>query len=503
MPAIIAAADAIQREIEAQLADGLTYKSLALEEKLSLYINTAAEKMAASMGTSFAAIRPYITDFVSCGASIYDPHHTMDAVKRASHLGLTGIELHSVDLGGATIPAALEIARKLTHEEPRVVLIAGSEAPRSSSVGGRYFREVNDALLHKQLELHTHANLISLYALFADRLMFEHNLTQMHIDDTTKYFREKAQSNPRATTYGKPLKEGALRRYLAGPYATPMVAVSTDHAIAILVVNDAFIETFTERLGLTFEIQPLYIAGVGTNFNDKYVSRRRDFSTPARLAAERAFAGAGLTANDVDYAWIYDCFTLMLVKQAARYFDLDFKAAAETLAMGYIQLGNKKIFVNESGGILNTQAAISLSAATGLLDILDHAKRNPQASTFLFGGNGGLDTVNSVAILTRRPTQPKKKESIILPEPMLQRRAEVLGEGEILILYAAVIVRFNPGTDTPFALGAFRRADGTLCLARITDEAGRNLTETESLTRDKTRATIRFLENKPVAVLSG
>jgi hypothetical protein len=54
------------------------------------------------------------------------------------------------------------------------------------------------------------------------------------------------------------------------------------------------------------------------------------------------------------------------------------------LRKGYIELNGKKVHVNQSGGILNTQAAISLSAATGLIDILEHAQKNPQARTFLF-----------------------------------------------------------------------------------------------------------------------
>jgi acetyl-CoA acyltransferase len=468
---------------------------------LSLFINTAATKMAMGIGTDFAALRPYITDFVSCGASIYDAHHTMDAVKRASHLGLSGIEVHSVDQGGASIPAALEIARRLCDDEPRAVLIAGSEVPRSLTASSRYYREVNDALLHKDLELHTQANLISLYALFADRLMFEQGLNQRQIDAITAYYRDQAQANPRAATCGKPLREGDLQRFLAGPYATPMVAVATDHAVAILVVSEALLPKLQKELGLKLADEPLFIAGVGSNFLDKYVSRRRDFSTPARLAAERAFARSGVSPQDIDYAWIYDCFTLMLVKQAARYFNLDFNAVADSLAMGYIELNGKKIQVNQSGGILNTQAAISLSAATGLIDILDHAQKNPQARTFLFAGNGGLDTINSVAILTRapRPLQPAAHE--IPAHVSAQQPAQPLREGEIVTLYAAVMVRFNPGTDIPFALGAFRRADGSLCLLRIQERAGQGLSETDSLSRDKTQAQIRYAENKPLAVL--
>jgi acetyl-CoA acyltransferase len=455
MPAIIAAAaDAIQREIEVQLTGETTYKSLLLEEKLSLFINTAATKMATGIGTDFAALRPYITDFVSCGASIYDAHHTMDTVKRASHLGLSGIEVHSVDLGGASIPAALEIARRLCESEPRAVLIAGSEVPRSLTASSRYYREVNDALLHKELELHTQANLISLYALFADRLMFDHNLTQAQVDAITTFYRNQAQANPRAATCGKPLREGELQRFLAGPYATPMVAVATDHAVAILVVSDALLPRLKKELQLKLADEPLYIAGVGSNFTDKYVSLRRDFSTPAKVAAERAFARSGVSPLDIDYAWIYDCFTLMLVKQAARYFNLDFNSVADSLAKGYIELNGKKVFVNQSGGILNTQAAISLSAATGLIDILEQAQKNPQARTFLFGGNGGLDTVNSVAILTRSPRAPKP--ALISEERLPAQRAQALREGEVVTVYAAVMVRLNPGTDTPFALGAFQ-----------------------------------------------
>lgn len=504
MPALIAAAaDAIQHEIESQLPEKSAYKSLQLEEKLSLFINTAATKMAAGIGTNFSALRPYVTDFVSCGASIYDAHHTMDAVKRASHLGLSGIEVHSVDQGGASIPAALEIARRLCEDEPRVVLIAGSEVPRSLTASSRYYREVNDALLHKDLELHTQANLISLYALFADRLMFEQGISQAQIDAITTHYRNQAQANPRAATCGKPLKEGDLQRFLAGPYATPMVAVATDHAVAILVVSDALLPRLQKELELKLAGEPLYIAGVGSNFYDKYVSRRPDFSTPAKVAAERAFARSGVSPADIDYAWIYDCFTLMLVKQAARYFNLDFKAVADSLAKGYIEFNGKKIHVNQSGGILNTQAAISLSAATGLIDILDHAQKNPQARTFLFGGNGGLDTINSVAILTRTPRPLQKARHTDAEHVLPQQPAQPLREDEVVTLYAAVMVRFNPGTDIPFALGAFRRADGSLCLLRIQDQAGKKLSTTDTLTRDKTQAQVRYAENKPLAVLLG
>jgi len=504
MPAlVVTAADAIQREVEAALTSrNEIYKACPLDEKLSLYINIATERMAVNLKTNFSALRPHITDFISLGASIYEPHHTMDAVKRASHLGLSQIELHSVDLGGASIVAALEIARRIADDAPRMVLIAGAEAPRSNAVNSRYYREVNDALLDKTLELHTHANLISLYALFADRMMFENGLTQKHVDDITRYYRDVAQSNDRAAMQGKNLKENELSRFLAGPYATPMVAVATDHGVAILVANERYFRAVKKKMRMSSRTTSLYIASVATNFQDKYVSRRADFVSPAGIAMSRALSRARLKRQAIDYAWIYDCFTLMLVDQAAKYFGIPVAQAAESLANGHIYNGKKKIFINESGGILNTQAAISLSAATGILDILHHAQRNLKAKTFLFGGNGGLDTVNAVAILTRN--KPKKgKKSDYRHQPLRTTTvAKPLAENEPLTLHAAVIVRFNPGTDAPFALGSFRRSDGTLCLLRIVDAQGNNVLTCDELKRDATKAVVKIIDQSPLAALT-
>ncbi|HNL11856.1 MAG TPA: DUF1993 family protein, partial [Turneriella sp.] len=127
---LIGGADAIQSDIEPQLDDTQSYKKLDLDEKLALFLTTAAKNLAAALNTSFESLRPFITDYISVGASIYERHHTMDVSKKASMLGLSDIELHSIDLGGASIPAALETAQRLCTQGDRLVLIAGAEVPR-------------------------------------------------------------------------------------------------------------------------------------------------------------------------------------------------------------------------------------------------------------------------------------------------------------------------------------------------------------------------------------
>lgn len=476
---LVGGADAIQAEIESQLQHTQSYRKLDLDEKLTLYLQTAVNNLAAKHTVSFESIKPLITDFISVGASIYERHHTMDVSKKASMLGLSGIELHSVDLGGASIPAALGIAQQLCAQGKRLVLIAGAEVPRGGPTGIAYYREVSDALLHKHTELHTHANLISLYALMADRMIFEEGVAVEDVEAITCHYRAAALNDARAAVFGKPIRQEELRRYLAGCYATPMVAVATDHGAAFLIASDNMLDSLC-HVGFKLN-SPLSIRGVGTNCTAKYLTQRLDFRSPAGLAAERAFARAGLSPGDIDYAWIYDCFTLMLVRQAADYFGVSAQAAAKTLRSGYVQLGTKKIPVNKRGGILNTQAAIALSAASGLLDILDYASQNHDALNFIFGGNGGIDTINSVALLSRKAGTPEPA-TICRPEAPAKCRPAI--EGEELLLYAAVMVRFNPGTDVPFALGALRRSDGTLFLARLLDASGRTPADTDRFVRD-------------------
>lgn len=496
---IFAVGDAILEDVEKGLQEGrAAYRKIGLDAKLAAFMTIAADRMAATLGTTFDKIRPHITDYVGFGPSIYEHHHTMDVAKRASFLGLSNVELHSVDLGGASTPAALEIARKLCADEERLVLIAGSEVPRGGDGGVKYFREVSDSLLDSETELHTQANLISLYALLADRLMFDEGITTEDIEKITEHYRARAVANERATALKKHLKPGELKRYLAGPYATAMVAVATDHGFAMLVANDALLKRLEKTLGFSVQEKSLYINGVGTNVADKYLTRRADFASPAKLAGERAFGRSGIKAIDIDYAWIYDCFTLMLVRQAADYFSMAPAAAAATLHSGHLMVNGKKVFVNQQGGILNTQAAISLSASTGLIDIFDFAEKNPAAKHFLFGGNGGIDCVNSVAILSRTALPP---QTAILPGNNGGTASSPLAESEPLTLYAAVTVKFNPGADVPFALGAFRRANGGLCLARILNPDLTAHLDVSDLIRDQTRATIRLIDGKPCAVL--
>lgn len=102
----------------------------------------------------------------------------------------------------------------------------------------------------------------------------------------------------------------------------------------------------------------------------------------------------------------------MLVRQAADYF----------VRGGYLLQGGKQIPVNLRSGILNAQAAIARSAASGLLDILDYAKQNPQTGNFFLGDNGSIDTINSVVLLSRSAVAPRVQRLLNLRCPSTASR---------------------------------------------------------------------------------
>ncbi len=82
------------------------------------------------------------------------------------------------------------------------------------------------------------------------------------------------------------------------------------------------------------------------------------------MAAREAFADADAGPEEVEYAWIYDCFTHMLPMQASRYFHVPAVDAVRSLSSGCAEIGGRRVPVNDCGGLLNYRAAMMISGAT-------------------------------------------------------------------------------------------------------------------------------------------
>jgi acetyl-CoA acetyltransferase len=77
----------------------------------------------------------------------------------------------------------------------------------------------------------------------------------------------------------------------------------SDGAAALLLVSEEIARQFTDN--------PLYILGSGQASDDALHERRELAGVPAaRLAAEQAYAMAGVMASDIKVAEVHDCFTI-------------------------------------------------------------------------------------------------------------------------------------------------------------------------------------------------
>ncbi|MCZ8342312.1 MAG: thiolase family protein [Leptospira sp.] len=504
---ILGASDTIETEFS-----GDDYKQLSPTEKYHSLLFRSVDKLFNFLGTDRKRLGPHLTDFVSIEAQSLGREGYGFAIKDANDLGFGGLACHTVDLGGASVGGAIQQAYTIVEANPNaVVLVAAADVPKS------VFKQVSDlkrltaTVCHKDWEMPYGATLIGLYSLLCEKMMFESDINATDLEEITKQFRNVAINNTRAFQYQKELTDKQLKKPLAGVYSTPMIAIVTDHGFATLVTSDETKQKLIDASIIKKDSKHVYIAGSGHSAHAEYLIQKQDLRSPAALACERAIALSGFGREEIDYAWIYDCFTGMIIHEASLYFGIPAKDVANSLKKGMIPTGKKEIPINLGGGILNYQAAMSLSGACGLIDIMSQygLATDPIPNTMseepnvsLLGGNGGIDSINSVVIFSK--TKPMNRaRTPIVTKPLTVNIPKVT-EGETGTIVSATPVYFNPGGDKkpPYLLVVSRTTEGSLILTNLYDKEFKELTD--SSPSDLFHKEVRFqkIEGKIQACLT-
>jgi acetyl-CoA acetyltransferase len=237
------------------------------------------------------------------------------------------------------------------------------------------------------------------YALMARRHMHEYGTTHEQFGAVAVAMRRHAQLNPAAVMHGKPL---TLADYLASPmladpYRVNDCCLETDGAAACIVTTPERARDLGKR--------PVYIMGAaaGQPYPADEITNRKDFHRVGlSIAAPEAFAMAGVTPADADFAQIYDCFTFEVIQQIEAAGFCGRGEGGPFVENGAIELSGR-LPVNTHGGLLAEAHSLGIGhivEAVKQLRGAAGARQVPDAEIGVVTGWGDFGD-GSIAILRR------------------------------------------------------------------------------------------------------
>jgi acetyl-CoA acetyltransferase len=244
--------------------------------------------------------RPDI-DGLICGYSTTLPH-IMLSTRFAEHFGLNPSYAHAVQLGGATGFALVMLAHLLVEAgaAKRVLVVGGENRMTGQS------RDASIQVLaqtgHPDYEVPLGPTIPAYYGLVASRYMHEFGTTESDFAELAVLMRRNAARHPGAH-YREPISTADV--LASRPIASPLKLLDccpiSDGGCAVIVgaAPDAG--------------HPVRIRSAAQCHTSQHVSASPDLARfGADRASGRALEAAGLAVADVEYAAIYDSFTVTL-----------------------------------------------------------------------------------------------------------------------------------------------------------------------------------------------
>jgi acetyl-CoA C-acetyltransferase len=245
-----------------------------------------------------------------------------------------------------------------------------------------------------------------LFAPFATRHMHEYGTTREMLASVAV----KNHFNGARDPYAHFQNEITIDEVIASPpVCQPLHLLDccpqTDGAAAVLLVNADHAERYTKN--------PVYVAGFGIATDHPYLHEKSTFTSlkATGMAAERAYAMAGIEPAQVDCAEVHDCFTITEILDIE---DLGFvdKGKGGVASLDGETSLTGRIPINTSGGLLAKGHPIG---ATGIAQLVECwwqlrgdagdrqvETRNGYALQHNVGGRGsGVSVVN---VLTKHRT---------------------------------------------------------------------------------------------------
>src|SRR6202795_969198 len=269
-----------------------TLRSLAVE---------AGEKCMADAGVSPSQIEAfYLGNFA--GPSFVGQNHLAPYI--AGSLELTGapctrIEAACASGGSAFFHAVSSVAAGLND----IVLVAGVEKMTSQTTPK--VTEILASAGDTCGEVRAGATFPALFAMIARRHMFQYGTTRQHMGAVAVKNHANGAMNPQAHMRKEITMEQALNgKPISDPLTVYDCSLIADGAAAVLIAPLGRASEFTDK--------PVKVLGIAQTSDHLALDEKEDITTLRAVveAAKKAYKMAGVTASDIQFAEVHDCFTI-------------------------------------------------------------------------------------------------------------------------------------------------------------------------------------------------
>jgi len=237
----------------------------------------------------------------------------------------------------------------------------------------------------------------SLFAMIARRHMFQYGTTREHLAAVAVKNHANGALNPEAHMRKVITMEQALNaRPVAEPLGLYDCSLISDGAAAVLLIAADRARDFVEK--------PVQILGVAQASDFVALDQKPDITTfPAvRRAAEKAYAMAGVTPRDIQFAEVHDCFSIAEIVALEDLGFVDRGSGGPYEASGATSRTGEKP-INASGGLKSKGHPVGATGVAQICDVVAQIrceagemqlKRNSLGLAQNLGGSGASCVVS-------------------------------------------------------------------------------------------------------------
>ncbi|WP_332899576.1 thiolase domain-containing protein [Haladaptatus sp. CMSO5] len=287
----------------------------------------------------------------------------------ASHIGIAGVPCQRFEDACATSSNAFKHAvQDVESGLHDVVIVGGVErCTPETGLGTGEMTRIFASASHRQYEQPTGLTFPGVFALLTKRHMFEYGTTPEQLAAVAVKNHAHGAHNPRAH-FGRDIDVSDVldSPIIADPFHLMDCCPFSDGASAVIVVSDDIADEFDA---------PVDVTGVGHGTDIIPLSDKPDFPSTmsARRAAEQAYEQADITAADVDFAEVHDCFTgaEVMASEALGLFEDGEGGPAAAEGRTYID-GDMPI--NPSGGLKAKGHPIGATGTAQLVELVEQLR---------------------------------------------------------------------------------------------------------------------------------